>query len=540
MQVRRIQVSEFRALRQVDLVFGADFDPQIFPLGSKNGGGKSTLLQLVFILLGCADHLGDSSSLSKLRYLSNLLTSFEHPADQPKRHVATITVELALTEGSPPERLAFEFESLNDAFLTQTLGEDQGDASFSDLPLSSQKNLTREYLPRLRALLEGLLTENRDPARIADERRPPGSWRRWEMAWTEFVRLQGHLRIPLQQRLSKQLQSFLRSPRSLHDSSPEELLSFVTEMLMALEEAERRLDESTERITHLLKAHGLLLLTTFHGSQGTPCVLVCRVQGRDSSDARALLRRAGKRTYMLGPTLQQYLFLPLDVRESLTHTDPQRAQNEPRQPEFVSSQRLTYLQALAKAEAELPGFHSYDWLSIEPLIELFRQARDRDFAMAVANGQYGDHYTRILADVNALLVGKRVRPEGDLSGLSFTVERRDGTESEIRLEDLSRGELKRLMIYAWLKTKGSGAVVLMDEPEVSLHPDWQLHFTEDLHQWAPDNQYILATHSYELCQALTPGHVRELDPPPGPRRTSAGSSGGRGLRHDQRHVRAAR
>jgi predicted ATP-binding protein involved in virulence len=52
----------------------------------------------------------------------------------------------------------------------------------------------------------------------------------------------------------------------------------------------------------------------------------------------------------------------------------------------------------------------------------------------------------------------------------------------------------------------------MDEIEIALHPDWQYQIVSDLQQWAPSNQYILATHSYELCQALTPSHVKELPP----------------------------
>jgi predicted ATP-binding protein involved in virulence len=55
-------------------------------------------------------------------------------------------------------------------------------------------------------------------------------------------------------------------------------------------------------------------------------------------------------------------------------------------------------------------------------------------------------------------------------------------------------------------------IVLMDEVEIALHPDWQYGIINDLQTWAPNNQYILATHSYELCQALTPAHVKEIEP----------------------------
>ena len=51
MRLLRVQVPEFRALKNVDISFDPNFTPQVFPLGSLNGGGKSTLLQLIFVLL---------------------------------------------------------------------------------------------------------------------------------------------------------------------------------------------------------------------------------------------------------------------------------------------------------------------------------------------------------------------------------------------------------------------------------------------------------------------------------------------------------
>ena len=52
----------------------------------------------------------------------------------------------------------------------------------------------------------------------------------------------------------------------------------------------------------------------------------------------------------------------------------------------------------------------------------------------------------------------------------------------------------------------------MDELEIAFHPDWQYQIISDIYQWSPSNQYIIATHSYELCQALTPAHVKEIEP----------------------------
>ncbi|MGA0197539.1 MAG: hypothetical protein ACO3NK_00140, partial [Prochlorotrichaceae cyanobacterium] len=70
MHLSRVQVPHFRVLKAIDIVFEPDYIPRIFPLGSLNGGGKSTLLQLIFTLLHCA---GDPE---KHRYIQNLLYGY--------------------------------------------------------------------------------------------------------------------------------------------------------------------------------------------------------------------------------------------------------------------------------------------------------------------------------------------------------------------------------------------------------------------------------------------------------------------------------
>jgi len=110
------------------------------------------------------------------------------------------------------------------------------------------------------------------------------------------------------------------------------------------------------------------------------------------------------------------------------------------------------------------------------------------------------------------LGNKKINPNIELSGVNFQLDR-DDENIELQPEDLSHGELKRLSIYLWLKYRNiENAIVLMDEVEIAFHPDWQYQIISDLQEWAPSNQYILATHSYELCQALTPAHVKELEP----------------------------
>ncbi|MEZ5673178.1 MAG: AAA family ATPase [Thiotrichaceae bacterium] len=212
----------------------------------------------------------------------------------------------------------------------------------------------------------------------------------------------------------------------------------------------------------------------------------------------------GCKIFLAAPSSQIYLFLPPEQRKSLFKVDG------------------NYNNALDQAKKSLQGFFTYDTFSVATLSSFFRTAWDKDIDEKVTTGKYGDNYSQMLHDMNQILAGKTIVPqlintsqgsrplEKDLID-SIVFKAADG--QEIYPEDLSHGELKKLSIYAWLKANQiKNSIVLMDEIENGFHPDWQFQIVKELEAWEPSNQYILATHSYELCTALTPSHVKELEP----------------------------
>jgi hypothetical protein len=173
----------------------------------------------------------------------------------------------------------------------------------------------------------------------------------------------------------------------------------------------------------------------------------------------------------------------------------------------------TYHSRIDNAKSVLEGFFPYDFLAVDLLIHAFTDARDDDFKQAISTGEYGGKYQKIIADLAQILGNKKANLDLDLGGVNFIKTDESGKQIKLYPEDLSHGELKRLSLYLWLKyNKIDNSIVLMDEVEIALHPDWQYGIINDLQTWAPNNQYILATHSYELCQALTPAHVKEIEP----------------------------
>ncbi len=109
MRLRRIQVPNFRALKSVDLSLDSSFSKQIFPLGSWNGGGKSTLLQLTFALLHC--------SLKKKRqaHLQTLLEGYSQDFATSTGTLATFDVEVGELS------LTLSYLTLGEEFLSEGL-----------------------------------------------------------------------------------------------------------------------------------------------------------------------------------------------------------------------------------------------------------------------------------------------------------------------------------------------------------------------------------------------------------------------------------
>lgn len=364
MHLLRVQVPDFRGLKDIDITFEKEFVPRIFPLGSQNGGGKSTLLQLIFVLLHC------SVDEEKKPFLQNLLQGFKIHEWEDKKLLARIEI----WDGEKEVTLKFYCKNLDN----------------------------------LDSLNEDIKAEN------------------------------------------------------------------VIDIF----------DYSSTR--------------EFNNTQHQNIQLRCYLNKiYDKEQAKSFLYKLSGKIFLAAPSTQIFLFLPQDSRKLLFKK---------------SSPGDNYYSILESARDKLPGLFTYDFLSVELLIDSFKAARDRDFREAIKTGSYGNNYQTLINELNTLLGNKMINLDEDFSGINFKLDNHDET-IELYPEDLSHGELKRLSIYVWLKLRNiEDAIVLMDEIEIAFHPDWQYQIISDLKEWGPSNQYILATQSYELCQALTPAHVKEIEP----------------------------
>ena len=99
--------------------------------------------------------------------------------------------------------------------------------------------------------------------------------------------------------------------------------------------------------------------------------------------------------------------------------------------------------------------------------------------------------------VNSRLLGKKLHVNAQ-DGLAI---RRDVDNVPIALDKLSSGEQHELILmYGLLFNVEPGTLVLIDEPEISLHVSWQIKFISDVQKISKlaDFQFVVATHSPQI------------------------------------------
>lgn len=479
MKLLRVQVPDFRILKNVDITFEPEFIPSIFPLGSQNGGGKSTLLQLIFILLHC------STDSDKKDFVKNILYGFTINQNSNNRVLAIIDI------WNEDKIVQLEFLSYNDSSLKELLtSNDKTEVENNNYLQFSATNQLDNLINKISITEKEIQDLEKALIKLDSARKIESSEERRYVLRELMQRLQrfefrtlrlGIANIPIE-RFQDEVQTRL-------DISKLNLEKYY--------EQREPLERILQRVIKYLQLEKLLYICNYsaNGNKDEEEVLLCRISNIDMNKIEIFMKELSQKIFLAAPSTQVFLFNSKESRKLLF-------KNQDNEADY-------YLQ-LKLAKSKLLGFFTYDFLAVDILIEAFKSARDKDFAEAIKKGEYGNSYKALINDLNIILFNKKINVDADLSGVSFKLDKDD---LELYPEDLSHGELKRLSIYMWIKYHNiENAIVLMDEIEIAFHPDWQYQIIADINQWSPSNQYILATHSYELCQALTPAHVKELEP----------------------------
>jgi len=119
-----------------------------------------------------------------------------------------------------------------------------------------------------------------------------------------------------------------------------------------------------------------------------------------------------------------------------------------------------------------------------------------------------DNSKLVLSQLNLIIqnyCGGRIenlRPLSD-NKVDIRIKPVNGGES-FSFDGLSSGQKEMIatLFLIWKNTQDKPSIILIDEPELHLNAEWQGDFIRQLHQLAPHNQYILATHSEEIFRSV--------------------------------------
>jgi predicted ATP-binding protein involved in virulence len=467
MQLRRVEIIKYRNFENIVIDFEKSNFPNVFSIASKNGGGKSTLLQFIFIMLHC--FMDDKKKV----YIEKLLHIFSNAKEKIE------LVKFIIEENNQVYNL--EFSIMN----TQS--------KYGDFNLYLDSINTQNRIYKYKKDLEKYETVFMLKEELDETNRITPLLER------NFRSIRGLIKTQREDDL-------YRGARKTDDIDKykalfESLTSRKAGLYNKIDELESINDEIQNNISYLelnLNKDNLFYIT--HLREDKNVVLL------KTEMPQKLLINLSKKVFLTAPSSQIFLFLSDDEKQDIFS-------------EFNNTSS-SYYDNVEDAKEGLDNFFTYDFASTELILKSFQKASDEDLKEKRKTGHYGTKYDELTNELKDFLDDKEISENEEGNRVIF---KSKGTKEELAPEDLSHGELKKLGIYIWLKyIVEEDSIVLMDEVDIALHPKWQYALIKDLICWSKDSQFLLATHSPQILSStyykniikLDNGEVKRFNKPP--------------------------
>jgi predicted ATPase len=230
---------------------------------------------------------------------------------------------------------------------------------------------------------------------------------------------------------------------------------------------------------------------------------------------------APDRIFITGDALYNWRYVHHDEPDSVLSLDwpIQREWMEAERPStlyFPSEQRELAVKEKGQIVAE-GREHEWVWRFSDSQkwsgsLESFLVAMDYRDLMAQRERQTdAGEFQPFLQVINRFLQGKQIV---GVAQKSFRVQVRADDGQEFGVDQLSSGEKQILLMLGEIQRRISkGSIVLIDEPEIHLHPRWQRLLVRTLTDLCAlhDAQLIITTHSEEIASAVYEHELLLLD-----------------------------
>ncbi|MDP8238210.1 MAG: AAA family ATPase [Candidatus Hatepunaea meridiana] len=156
------------------------------------------------------------------------------------------------------------------------------------------------------------------------------------------------------------------------------------------------------------------------------------------------------------------------------------------------------------SDSGIPAFHS-DFKA--ELIRLMMSSKDMMEEMGVEEAKTGlDKLNEFVKHYADRRISDKIRPTPDnRMGIRIAMPRGEYT---FPFDGLSSGQKEMIttLFTIWWHTRIHPGIILIDEPELHMNAEWHRLFINQLHELAPHNQYIIASHSEDVFDAVDKNH----------------------------------
>lgn len=448
MRLESLNIEKFRNFSGLEIDFTKSDFSDVFSIASVNGGGKSTLLQFIFIMLNC---FYDNK---KHHFIKNLLNN-QRIQDN------NVFAKFSISHNS-------ENYFLNFQYMKNSKQEDVDFNVYLDLQdIEERLQVAEQNNEKFQKIIQ-LQKECASSERVTPIIQHIFSETREFINNSRLDRLYARARNSDELKDYQEYIDYFMNSRNLTYVDIDELENMHTISLAKKETLEHNLAEQNLRyIMHLNKDFVLLFTSNMNND---------------------LLLELTKKVFLNAPQSQIFLFLNSEEKNTIFNNFGEKGLTFQAYESFVK-----------RAKAAMNNFFTYDFASTNLILESFEKAYMEDKQIKRTTGEYGNKYDELVQELNNFLEGKEISEEDNPPRVIFKVK---NTNQELQPEDLSHGELKKLSIYLWLKYFiPQDSIILMDEIDIALHPKWQYQIINDITSWSKHSQFLIATHSPQILSS---------------------------------------
>lgn len=180
------------------------------------------------------------------------------------------------------------------------------------------------------------------------------------------------------------------------------------------------------------------------------------------------------------------------LKKSFTELDCKREVLEKR--DFLSF-RNWYSKEKDPFTAKKTALDSVQLLSYQDFLQKYLEEQSEKYKVF---DWMNDRCRKLEDIINSLLIYTRIRIRKDTGFAFYNLNKKSGRYHELDVSQISSGEMQQIvMYYDFLFNCDPGTLVLIDEPEISLHIVWQEQYLEKLQEINAVNKlnFLVATHS---------------------------------------------